>query len=221
MLKIIRSKNLQHSGGFYIYRLHDLKLNRLCNNGLDSLRNYLNEVFEKRPDGYFNSGPRSSTLKFKLPVNLIEVNGHEVSLLAKHGLKEYKERFQQAHPRVQVFMLENDNSTIAMEVPLWITSNEIEDYHNLLNSNEPLTGHIDVLRVDDNKVWIWDYKPNAHREKYAATQVYFYALMMSKRTGIDLDNFRCGYFDHNYAYMFKPDENLVKKNAKLTSFNID
>ena len=219
MLEIIKSKNLNHSGGFYMYRLHDLKLNKLCNNGFQSLKKYLDEVYHKCPDEYFNSGPRGSMLKFKLPVDLIEVNGHEVSLLAKHGLKEYKERFQQAHPRVQVFMLENDNNTVAMEVPLWITPNEIEDYHHLFNSNEPLTGHIDVLRIDDNKVWVWDYKPNANKEKYATTQVYFYALMLSKRTGIDLDKFRCGYFDHNYAYMFKPDEKIIKRNAVLTDYS--
>jgi len=218
VLEIIKSKNLNHSGGFYLYRLHELKLDRLCNNGFHSLKSFLNDVFEKRPDAYFNSGPRGSMLRFKLPVDLIEVNGHEVSLLAKHGLKEYKERFQQAHPRVQVFMLENDNSTVAMEVPLWITKNEVEDYHHLFNSNEPLTGHVDVLRIDDNKIWIWDYKPNAHREKYAATQVYFYALMLSKRTGIDLEKFRCGYFDQNYAFIFRPDEKIIRRNSILSDY---
>lgn len=218
MVCIIRSKNLKHSGGFYIYRFHELKLNKLCNNGFEPLGNFINKIFNNCPDEYFNSGPRGSNLKFKLPVDLIEVQGHEVSQLANYGLKEYKERFQSAHPRVQVFMLENDNQTIAMEVPLWMMPDEIEDYHNLFNSDEPLTGHIDVLRIDDDKIWIWDYKPNAHRERYAATQVYFYALMLSKRIGIGLDKFRCGYFDHNYAYMFKPKEELILKTTSLSKF---
>ena len=76
--------------------------------------------------------------------------------------------------------------------------------------NEPLTGHIDLLRVDNNKIWVWDYKPGALKEKYAATQTYFYALMLAKRTGISLDNFRCGYFDTAHALMFKPKEEMLE-----------
>ena len=71
-------------------------------------------------------------------------------------------------------------------------------------------GHIDVLRVEDGAIWVWDYKPNASLEKYAATQVFFYALMLSKRTGIPLEKFRCGYFDSYNCYMFKPEEFMLK-----------
>ena len=81
-----------------------------------------------------------------------------------------------------------------------------------------MTGHIDILRVDDDKVWIWDYKPNAHKEKFASTQVFFYALMLSKRTSIPLENFRCGYFDSSYAYLFKPEISAVRKNKVLSQF---
>ena len=82
---------------------------------------------------------------------------------------------------------------------------ELEAFKALFGCEEPLTGHIDVLRVEDGKVWVWDYKPNATKEKYAHCQVLFYCLMLAKRTGIPLDRFRAGYFDEDTAFVFKPE----------------
>jgi len=110
-------------------------------------------------------------------------------------------------------MLENDNKTVAIEVPLWLNNNELSLYNEIFNSKDTLTGHIDILRIEDEKVWIWDYKPNAIKEKFASTQIYFYALMLSKRTGISLDNFRCGYFDSKDTFIFSP-ENVKLINIK-------
>ncbi|MEK6816177.1 MAG: PD-(D/E)XK nuclease family protein, partial [Nanoarchaeota archaeon] len=112
----------------------------------------------------------------------------------------------------------NDNQTIAMEIPIWMMPNELDCFRPLLKSDEPLTGHIDVLRIQDGKVWIWDYKPNAHLEKYASTQTYFYALMLSGRTGIPLEKFRCGYFDKYYAYVFKPELDLLELQEGLLGY---
>lgn len=120
---------------------------------------------------------------------------------------------------MQNFLLENDDKTIGIEIPIWLENDELDSYKEVLDSNEPMTGHIDVLRVNDNKIWVWDYKPNANKEKYASTQVYFYAVMLSKRTGIPMENFRCGYFDHKYAYIFKPtEEDIIRRNRNLTTF---
>ncbi len=215
---VIQARNLGHSGGFYMYRVHKDKTSRLCANGFSTLKNYLHAVFESCPDDYFFSGPRSSTLKFRTYHDVAQVTGHEVSVLARHGLRENFTRFRDNHSRVQVFMLENDDKTIAMEVPIWLTAQEFQGYQELFGTELPLTGHIDVLRVDDNTVWIWDYKPNAHREKYASTQVYFYALMLSKRSGIPLENFRCGYFDENHSYLFSPLKSSVARNKVLVSY---
>ncbi len=206
---MIKNLILDHKGGYYNYKVHDIKMSLLCKNFI-SLKDYLDEIFMNCPNEYFNSGPRSSGLKFKLNNLLIhQISGHEISDLTRQALEINKERFKDNHPKVQVFLLENDDKTIAMEVPLWITPEELKEFHSILSSKSPLTGHIDVLRVENNKIWIWDYKPNAFEEKYAATQVYFYALMLSKRTNLDLENFRCGYFDHNYSYIFKPEKELI------------
>lgn len=208
---------MPHKGGYYIYRFHEQKLNQLCN-GYGGLHRFLKDVFVKRPDEYFNSGPRSSALKFKIPVEPLCITGHEASILARHGLHEYRERFKTAHSQVQMFMLENDQKTIAMEVPIWLHNHELPQFGTLFGTQEPLSGHIDVLRVEDGKIWIWDYKPHAQKEKYASTQVYFYALMLSARTGIDLEHFRCGYFDYDYAYLFKPESGILTSPQTLASY---
>lgn len=199
---VIRHISFKH-GWFYHYRLHTIKTHELCDDSLENLKYYLDAMFSDCPDSYFDSGPRSSALKFRLQdVNLIETPGHEVCQLAQKGLEIDKKL--SAHSKVQLFMLERDDKTLAVEVPLWLMPDELETYNQIFESDEPLTGHIDALRVEDGKIWIWDFKPGAHKEKYAATQVYFYAYMLSKRTSIPLDNFRCGYFDNDTAFIFDP-----------------
>jgi len=202
---VVRYTKLEHPGGVYIYRVHKAKLDSLCTDDIIKLKEYLDVVFDTCPDTYFHSGPRGSSLKFSTTHSTLDLRGHRVCDFAKNGLTINKERFKSNHSKVQLFMLENDQNTIAIEVPIWLHAEELKGYQTLFKSDEPLTGHIDVLSIEDGKIWVWDYKPNAHREKYANTQVYFYTLMLSQRTGIPLEKFMCGYFDADRAYMFKPE----------------
>ena len=188
-------------GGQYHFRVHQQKLEKLGGNGLEQLKHYLQRVRTDCPDDYFQKGPRSSVLRIKIGSKL-ENNEHEVKGLARMGLESGY--YDNAHMNVQMFMLAYDNKTIAIEVPLWLEPHEHEKYSELFKTKDQLTGHIDIIRIEDQKIWIWDYKPNAHREKYADTQTYFYALMLSKRTGISLEKFMCGYFDDKNSYIFKP-----------------
>jgi hypothetical protein len=198
---MIKHTSLSH-GWFYHYRMHVPKTARLCCNGFSSLGAFMEKMLEACPDHYFTSGPRSSALRFDVNTQHIRVDGHEVSKLAELGLRHGS--YRTAHSNVEVYMLERDTNTIAVEVPIWLLPGELEMYHSLFDCEEPLSGHIDILRVEDDLIWIWDYKPNAEKEKYANCQLLFYALMMSKRTGIPLEKFRCGYFDDKTAFVFKP-----------------
>ncbi len=205
VLNIIKQRILDHKRGVYVYRLHKPKLESLSNNSLHELKNYLYTVFDQCPDDYFNNGClRSYQLKFKSNHNLKNITGHEVNMLTRYGLTINNDRYKNNHSKVQVFMLEHDKKTIATEIPIWASRQEIQEYQDLFKSEGIITGHIDLLRIEDNKIWVWDYKPNAQREEYASTQVYFYALMLSKRSNISLSNFMCGYFDSNFAYVFNP-----------------
>ncbi len=169
-------------------------------------------MLDNCPHDYFNSGPRSSALRFKLDVDLKKIPGHEVCSLAIAGLE--LDQFNTAHTNVQMFMLQNDSSTLSIEVPIWLEPQELVGYEELFGREGILTGHIDALRVEDGKIWIWDYKPKAHLEKYASTQTNFYAIMLSKRTGVPIDNFRCGYFDDKLAFVFKPTEDVMMNIVK-------
>jgi hypothetical protein len=200
---MIKQISLAH-GWYYHYRIHSDKTNKLCNNGFSELNSYLNDIMDDCPDEHFINGPRSSALRFSLPIKLDVHENHEVSRLCEEGLKTM-DNYKTAHSKVQMFMLHFDKSSISVEAPIWINDSELTNFENIFKEKGALSGHIDVIRVeDDGKIWIWDYKPKAEKEKYASTQVFFYALMTSQRTGIPLEKFMCGYFDENIAYTFKP-----------------
>lgn len=200
---MIQHKSFKH-GWYYFYRVHNQKVDRLTP-PFPQLKVYLQGLFSSCPQEYFETEPRSSQLRFGLSnLHLIPILHHEVSQLARIGLQVNASRFQTNHSKVQLLLLEEDPYTLAIEVPLWLMPSELDGYAQLFRTTTPLTGHIDLLRIEDGKIWVWDYKPNARYEKYAATQVYFYAYMLSQRTGIPLENFRCGYFDTSDAFAFNP-----------------
>lgn len=214
---MILSKTLKH-GARYNYRIHKHKLENLCGNGFEQLKKFIISSFNNIPDEHFLKGPRSSVLKFSvLKEKPIKVD-HEVTLLARMGLDS--NYYEDAHSNVQMFMLSYDEKTIAMETPIWLLPEELKEYQYIFGEENPLTGHIDILRIENNKIWVWDYKPNAHREKYADTQTFFYALMLSKRSGIPLSEFMCGYFDDKSVYTFSPEkikiEELANKSKTLS-----
>ena len=215
---VIREVFLNHKGGRYIHKTHSEKLDSLCShNGFTFLKEYLEFVHTSCPNHFFQHGPRSSCLKFHLVEEIHRIDGHEISNFAKYGLEVNKERFADAHSRVQNFLLEHDKYTVSMEIPLWLLPEELAGYYTLFKSKDVLTGHIDLLRIEHGNIWVWDYKPNAQKEKYAATQIFFYAYMLSKRTGISLQRIKCGYFDKNYTFVFEPDESyLYKLNKQKT-----
>tara|TARA_Y100000310_G_C20634988_1_gene790674 strand:- start:598 stop:1242 length:645 start_codon:yes stop_codon:yes gene_type:complete len=214
---MIKHTYLDHSGGMYYYRIHGGKVGELCD---ERLQVFLHQMFSLCPNDYFQGGPRSSSLKFNISgLDIKHVKGHEVSLMAKQGLWVNFERFNDNHSRVQVFMLEGDSKTIAMEVPIWLKEDEMGNFNELFGTNDPLSGHIDLVRVEDGLIWIWDYKPGAKKEKYASTQVAFYAYMLSKRTGVPLEKFRCGYFDAEDAYVFKPVDSIERVDGVLNRFS--
>ena len=216
---VISHKSFDHKGGFYHYRVHSLNLGNLCSDGLSPLKDFLMRMFNECPDEYFHKGPRGSSLKFKLQnLDLISVTGHEICAMTRLGLEKNNERYRTAHTMVQVFMLEHDEKSIAVEAPLWFMPDEHDSYDKLFNSDEPLTGHVDLIRVEDGKIWIWDYKPGASSEKFAATQIYFYALMLSKRINVPLEKFRCGYFDERNCYIFDPNKCKIPEVKSISEF---
>ncbi|MFH1071945.1 MAG: PD-(D/E)XK nuclease family protein [Nanoarchaeota archaeon] len=208
---MIVHRSFQH-GWFYHFRYHTHKTDLLCTQSLLPLKCYFESVKQYLPEEPFLSGPRSSQLKLDLKIKPEEITHHEVCALAKLGLElaDYKT----SHSNVECFMLHNDDKTVGVEVPIWVEAHEISanlpSYDGVFSSTDPLSGHIDIVRMENKKLWVWDYKPKAHLEKFASTQTFFYALMLSKRTGIPLDEFMCGYFDENKSFVFRPKIEMLR-----------
>ncbi len=198
---MIRHTSFKH-GWFYHYRVHEEKLARLSK-PFPALQQYLLGVFDDCPDEYFQSGPRGSKLQMPIKIEPVHVKNHGLCAMTAFALENG--RFKTAHSNVQVAMLENDHTTVAVEVPLWLLPDDLDGFSDVFGEDRPLTGHIDALSVDDDRIWIWDYKPGASKERYAHVQTYMYAVMLSTRTGIPLENFRCGYFDKEDCYVFLPE----------------
>jgi ATP-dependent exoDNAse (exonuclease V) beta subunit len=91
------------------------------------------------------------------------------------------------HEALQRFMLANDSTTLAVEVPIWLAPADIaalEAEHSiklLLEGSraEAITGHIDFLQVRNGAVHILDYKPGARADKPIA-QLMIYALALTR-----------------------------------------
>lgn len=205
---MIKHVRLNH-GLNYFYRIHTGRLDGLMYSGLLSLKQYLADVSISCHEDIFKTGPRSSSLKFDLDIPLTKIKGHKLSKLAKLALSNYNGT---PHDKVQACALDNDPNSLCVELPIWLKLADVigmpinkNIIDKVFTDGELLTGHVDLVTVEDGLIWIWDFKPNAHKERYAATQVFFYALMLARRTKLSLDKFRCGYFDENVAYLFKPE----------------
>ncbi len=185
--RTIRIHSFQHEP-FYRYRL--------CTNKTDALpaqlREYLYLIFEDCPNHLYRAnGFRASQQRFGINAQLSHTKKHEIIELAQQS--KIFTRFKSKHENVANYFLNNDPKSIACEIPVWIESAELSDYHDVFHTEAPLTGHIDLLRYEERKIAVWDYKPKAAKEVSASTQVFLYALMLSVRTGISLKHFICGY----------------------------
>ncbi|MEO0202979.1 MAG: PD-(D/E)XK nuclease family protein [candidate division WOR-3 bacterium] len=81
-------------------------------------------------------------------------------------------------------MLINDSTTMACEVPVYLTNFDFENYRT------PITGHIDILQIRNGLIHILDYKPNAEKVN-AINQLTIYALALASRTKLAVKDFKC------------------------------
>jgi len=114
---------------------------------------------------------------------------------------------RERHNLIEEFMLINDTATVAVEVPIWFWEKKLDI---------GICGHIDILQIRNNLIYILDYKPSAIKEKFekVSTQLYLYALGLSFRTGINLDKIRCAWFDDKNYFEFEPIKIKYQKEVK-------
>ncbi|MBN2019678.1 MAG: PD-(D/E)XK nuclease family protein [Sedimentisphaerales bacterium] len=198
----IRTHTFSHKPFFYRYRVALDKIQRIP----IKLSSYLQLLFTDCPNHLFKNIFRASSITsncFSINNSIEHRKEHDLIHLAKKS-KSFKE-FSARHENLQKYFLLNDPCTIACEVPLWLEAYELNGYKAFFNTDNTLTGHIDLIRYEeDEKIGIWDYKPEAITETDALIQVSLYALMLSIRTGICIKKMICGYFDETDVFIVDP-----------------
>jgi len=221
----------------YRFRYHRAKtilmLDEFKNRVLSPLKSYLDNVSSETPHQYFQDGERMSEIRSKFDKADMIVNSkfnyaNRLTAFVLQSIPDNKER----HEHLQRFMLANDSCTVATEVPVYIRREDVEHMENVLkfkiSDNKKitlkggkeidlpklLTGHIDIVQIRNGQIHLLDYKPNASKEK-PIEQLTWYALAMSRLTGLRIFNFVCAWFDEKDYYQFYP-LHVVKKISDKT-----
>ena len=218
---IIHKQTLNHIQP-YTFKFHKAKLDILIkeNPKFSVLKNYINKInlkefphhiftYNKNNNNISPNNQRASNLKFNhLNIKIINKNNqsNELAKLAINLANSNKER----HQALQDFILINDSTTIAVEVPIYLTNWDAGYYRNqkgfifpLSSYKTPVTGHIDILQIRNGLIHILDYKPEAEKIN-AAEQLTIYALALSRKLNLPLYYFKAAWFDEDNYYEFFP-----------------
>ncbi len=208
--QIVRTFELNHCQ-VYRFQLHkaksDLLLSSAPHQHLATIMDYLASVNASFPHQLFQEeAHRSSTFPASINPPVVRKENHATQLaqLVLPTAPTNKKR----HETLQRFMLINDSVTIAVEIPVYLTADDLAYFRRsgfALNfTSDCITGHIDFLQVRNGHLHILDYKPEARKERHAHVQLTIYALALSRRAGLPLKNFKCAWFDERDYFEFFP-----------------
>src|SRR3989344_8846181 len=192
-----------------------------------TLKEFLEMIPSECPHQYFQDGLRASEapLAFSKTAMIIRSKQNFATKTAAFVLQSVKERTQR-HEAVQKFMLYNDSVTVATEVPVYLTRDDIEHMKTQLgfdiNGELPklITGHIDILQIRNGQIHILDFKPNAEKER-PLEQLTLYAMALSRLTGLRLFEFKCAWFDEKDYFEFFPLHVLHKPKKAIRRKKVD
>ena len=94
------------------------------------------------------------------------------------------------HEPILKNILIKDNNSIAIEVPVW---NEAK--------NKLITGHIDLIQIEDDVVKVIDYKPEGNF-LFSLPQVAMYGFLVKSK--LNINNLRCISFNKEEAWEYDP-----------------
>lgn len=218
--KMIVEHRLLH-GLVYDFKFHRgkaaLLFARSANRHLASMQDFLERVPRDCPHDLFRANHRERKRRaskmgkrFLLDEVTITRRDNVAVAMAKTTLQTVTKNTER-HSAVQEFMLVNDAATVAVEVPITLTAEDLAHFRERLGFFIPMdmeggqaaTGHIDILQVRNGKIHILDYKPGAEKEK-PIEQLMVYALALSRRTRLPLYHFVCAWFDDRHYWEFFP-----------------
>ena len=203
----------------YRYRFHRAKCALVMQENFHHrtfapLVEFLEMVPGECPHQYFQDGLRASEapLTFSKTAMIVRGKTNYATKLAAFVLQGAKER-KNRHEILQKFMLYNDSVTVATEVPVYLTRDDLEHMQTQLGfemfgyENEKLpkliTGHIDFLQIRNGMIHLLDFKPGAEKER-PIEQLTLYAMALSRLTGLRLFEFKCAWFDEKDYFEFFP-----------------
>jgi ATP-dependent exoDNAse (exonuclease V) beta subunit len=207
---IVRSITFYHQQ-VYRHQIHRGKLQILLetpvHRAFEALRTYLAKLEHNFPHQFFQSTEhRSSKFPAELRPPIVRKENHATrtaALVLPTALNNKKR-----HETLQRFMLINDSVTVAVEVPVFLTKEDIGYYRsrgfNLEFDSDVITCHIDFLQIRNGHIHILDYTPEARKETHAHVQLTIYALALARRTGLPVRFFKCGWFDEKDYFEFFP-----------------
>ena len=199
------------------------------NDGFKKLRTHFEAVLNgKVPNDYFNSKdlPRISQFKIKgvkrsylkifskklIRRGIIETYDNNSKLLTftKNVFENYEENSNSinkpGHNSILKNILIKDENSLAIEVPIW---KEFQD--------TCLTGHIDLIQLENKTLKIIDYKPEGNF-LISLPQVAMYGLIIKKI--FDIDDLRCVSFNKEEAWEYDPRILVEDITSFLDSINI-
>ncbi len=188
--------NFQHQQ-VYPFTYHHLKLN-IHSKQRPELRRYINWIERSLPRKLFLSGPRCSSTQITKNLKAVkkESIAPELTLLALNSQPKNSKR--SPHEVVEQFFLINDSTTVATELPVFINNSETS-----LNIDEPITGHIDIVQIRFDDLYILDYKPNLNRPEKCASQLQLYKEALHRRTSVPKDKIHTAVFNEYGYYEFE------------------
>ena len=185
--------NFQHQQ-IYPFTYHHLKLN-IHSKNRSELRRYINWIERSLPRKMFLSGPRCSSLNVDYNLEAKEKDNLTTELTQLAFNSQPKNSDKSPHETVEDFFLINDSTTVCTELPVFINPKEFEEE----NIDEPITGHIDLVQIRYDNLYILDYKPNLNRPERHASQLQLYKKAIQERTSIPKDKIYTAVFNkHNY-----------------------
>ena len=95
------------------------------------------------------------------------------------------------HETILKNILIKDKDSIAIEVPIWS-----------VNKNKHITGHIDLIQIENSTIKIIDYKPEGNF-LFSLPQVATYGILLKKL--IHIENLNCISFNKNSAWEYNPE----------------
>ncbi len=122
----------------------------------------------------------------------------------------YEENKIAGHPGHEPILkniLIKDKNSIAIEIPIWNNEN-----------NKFITGHIDLIQIENNVIKVIDYKPEG-KFLLSLPQVAMYGFLLKSQ--LKIKNLRCLTFNRKEVWEYDPDILLMDIKEYLISHRIN